>query len=273
MATATPGSPSHPAALAIAAIDCNPLCNAAEWTVADEPALARAVAQLAAGHAEAVRAALLSLSFVPLKAPPRTPTAAAIAQLEARKTGVGRYHRDGWLFQLIAWIAAIQTLRPGDLVRAPQPQMAQHGIDGLVVHLDVNTTVEAVTICEQKASGQPRKTITAKVWPGLAAYERAERDNQLLHEVTVLLTTQPTAKAVELADAILWQRARRYQAAVTIKAGKGGPQGLSHLFKGFDTHVVGDTSRRCGEALHLPSLRAWMDGFAQAVLSELRLML
>jgi hypothetical protein len=252
--------------LVIESVACS-VCEAYRWSVADQNLLASHVAKLAAGHAEVVRRALLSLSFPPLPAPPRSPADAAIAQIER----ADRYHRDGWLFQLIAWIAAVQSARTSDVVRAPQPQPAQHGIDGLVVHLDVGRAdVEGVTICEQKASEHPRRTIRSEVWPGFEVFERSERDNQLLAEVTALLQTQPLGRAVELAGAIHWGRARRYRASVTVEPGAETPTGVAHLFRGFDNSVPGNVARRKGEVLPIPSLRAWMDEFAAAVVQALR---
>jgi len=160
-------------------------------------------------------------------------------------------------------------MHPGDIVRMPQPQMAQHGFDGLIVHAAVSS-VTGVSICEQKATDDPRGKVTSEVWPEFDAFERAERDDILVAEVTSLLAAVAPTNATHLVSAIAWERSRWYRAAVTARERDGGPTGLLHLFAGYDSHVSGSITRRRGEALHLDALRPWMDRFAAAVEAHLR---
>lgn len=257
--------------IVVTPVQCQPLCHAFEWTVADEPLLIRYVAQLAAGHFAVVRESLLQLSA--RAAAPTFPSAveAAIRQLELSNTEDRRYHRDGWLFQFIAWIVAIQTAEAGDLIRAPHFYMTQQGIDGLLVHMAQDgSAVVGISICEQKASEQPRHKVVSEVWPGFSAYERNERDHQLLAEVTALLSSQGSLDALRLVDAVHWQSSKRYRAALTIAPSQRGPAGLAHLFAGYDEHVLGECERRRGEAFSVPALRTWMNDFAKAVIEALR---
>ena len=71
--------------------------------------------------------------------------------------GVQPYHRDGWMFQVMSWIAAHRHT-PGGLIRAPHMIHAHKEFDGIQIDLDSNSgAVTAVVVFEDKAGRSPRQ--------------------------------------------------------------------------------------------------------------------
>lgn len=258
--------------LHIDTIDCQPLCLAYSWTVSDEALLTLYLARLVAGQALAVARVLQTLE-VQLPAPPAVSAIdAAIARLGIPANENIRWRRDGWIFQLIAWLATWRRKSADEIVRAPQFRPGEHGIDGLLISLDSTTTqVRGVSICEQKATDNARQKIHAQVWPEIEEYERATRDDQLVAEVTALLEKVDPATATDVACAIHWNSMRWYRVAVTVRSDFASTQ-LSSLFAGFDGKVAGSVGRRHAEVLPVADLRSWMDKLCGDIISHLSLL-
>lgn len=243
------------------------LCNAYSWEITDEALLVNYLARLAVGQALAVARVLRALDPSLSAAPAETAIDAAIKRLEPPTNDQRRYRRDGWVFQMIAWLASWRNATGNDRVRAPQIRPAEHGVDGLILRLtDDATSVNSVTISEEKATDKPRKTITEKVWPEVGEYERGERDDQLVAEVAALLAQENPATASQVASAIHWHGNRWYRVAITVaKAPK-----FSQLFKGYNKQVSGARDKRRGEVLHVTNLRTWMDTICAKMIVDLR---
>lgn len=175
------------------------------------------------------------------------------------------YHRDGFLFQLIMWLAAHMDLEDGDLVALPHVQASAKGQDSIVVHR-AGGAVVALSICEDKATENPRGTVRDEVWPEIRAYEAGGRQDELRSNViaTLGLGGIPADEALLLVRRISWEGKRRYRVRVTIEGARS-----KKLFKGFDEIVIGTVDRRRGETVHLSDLRAWMTVFAAKVEAEL----
>ncbi len=176
------------------------------------------------------------------------------------------YHRDGFLFQLMMWLAAHLDLDDGDLVALPHTQASAKGQDSIVVHRAAGAVV-ALSICEDKATENPRDTVREEVWPEIKDYEAGGRRDELRSNViaTLGLGGIPADEATALVRRISWEGKRRYRVRVTVQGER-----TKRLFKGFDELVFGDVERRRGETVHLPELRAWMTKFAEKVENELR---
>lgn len=176
------------------------------------------------------------------------------------------YHRDGLLFQLVMWLAAHLDLEPGDLVAPPHSQGSAKGQDSVVVHR-ANGAVAALSICEDKATENPRKTVRNEVWPEIKEYEAGGRRDELRSNVITTLGTGGLSlvEAARIIRGISWEGKRRYRVRVTVQEER-----TPSLFKGFDDLVAGGTEMRRGESMHLPNMRAWMTRFASAVEVHLR---
>lgn len=142
------------------------LCHGSRWTVADESDLADKVARLALGQAGHVAAIFTGIDK---RSPaPRADTAAGAIKLLSVPKDKPKYHRDGWVFQAISWIAAHRA-EAGAVFRAPHMIHAHKGFDGFQLKLDDSgQNIAAVVIFEDKATEHPRRTITGDVWRGAA---------------------------------------------------------------------------------------------------------
>lgn len=176
------------------------------------------------------------------------------------------FHRDGFLFQLIMWLGAHLDLVDGDLLALPHAQATAKGQDSIVVHRS-GGAIAAVSICEDKATDNPRNTVRDHVWPEIRIYENGGRRDELRSNIIATLGLGGIAaeEATTLVRRISWENSRRYRVRVTLQEARS-----SGLFSGFAEIVSGAVERRRGETVHLPDLRAWMTEFAEKVSTELR---
>lgn len=246
------------------------LCEGSEWVVVDEDALAEHVARIAVGQYRHVAKILLGEGATST-AVTKSAKADAIALLTLKKDEKP-WHRDGWLFQAISWIAAYNT--GGIAIRAPHLIKAHKGFDGLKLEMSNSGEVTAVIIFEDKATEYPRDTIREDVWPGIAKLEQGERTNELSQEVSALLETQlrtfPELDVDAALQQIIWKEARRYRVAITVDEPHSTAQKRKGLFKDYDTHAPGDIARRGAETMCLPDLRPWMQAFADKVIARIK---
>lgn len=174
--------------------------------------------------------------------------------------GADPYHRDGWVFQVISWVAA-HRLDADALIRAPQMIKADKGLDGLIVEFD-SDDVARVVICEEKATDHARQKVKGAVWPEFADFETGARDNELVATVTALLERSGDTEPDKILADILWSDMRAYRVAVTVGEAHANDAGRKRLFKGYDTIVSGDVERRRAETFVLEDIRVWIDEIA-----------
>jgi len=260
--------------ISLSAFDDQPLCHGHIWEVKDEAKLASLVARLMLGdflHAEQILAGLdapnVQISDRAIDTQIRRVTFETGADHE-------RWHRDGWIFQLISWIAAVKASGDKFLVRAPQPRIADKGFDGLIVELRLSgESLGGVTICEDKATVDARRTVREEVWPDFGTIESGERDSELVSEVSVLLSQAgDRAMARTLIESIWWDEQRRYRISITVGEQHSGRDGRERLFAGYDACVPGECAKRRAETILVPELRSWMDSFCDQVRLSLQAM-
>jgi hypothetical protein len=252
--------------------DAPTLCHGFDWVVTDRDILAEHVARIAVGQFRHVAKILASKGTPPAKADADA-KADAIALLTL-KVGEDPWHRDGWLFQAISWIAAHTS--GGVAIRAPHLIKAHKGFDGLQLELDALGDVQAVIVFEDKATENPRKMIREDVLPGFAKLEAGERTNELSQEVAALLETQqatyPNLDVDAAVEKVVWKEARRYRVAITVDSPHDKDPKRRALFKDYDTSVVGDHGRRGAETMTIPDLRKWMQNFADLTIEKIKAM-
>lgn len=246
-------------------ISFSPISNKTQWagcvwSIDDEDKLADLVARVALGQYRCVLRVLTGTGCLPY-APAATVLEGAQKLLATTNPG-DPWHRDGWLFQVLSWIAA-HLQGDATLIAPPHMIRAHKGFDGLHVHIDEHTNeVVSVVICEDKATDNPRKMITSKVWKDFRSLQSGTRDNELTAKLGSVLDQRPDIDADAAVQNILWKNARAYRIAITIGDGDNGELGHRKLFKGYNTIVPGDVSRRRAETLYLDDLRTWMRGIA-----------
>jgi len=258
--------------LSLTPIEHGELCHGWTWTVDDEDLLAERVARIVLGQYRHV-AKILSGAGLPGPVANTEQANAAIKQLTLTE-GADPWHRDGWLFQSISWIAAHQQPSAA-LTRLPHIRKADKGFDGMQLSLNAEgTMVTAVVIFEDKATDNARDTIRDDVWPGIIALEKGERLNELSQEVSGMLDARATADPLfDLDSAIadtLWHEVRRYRVSITVGDTHNSSTTRAGLFKGFDESAPGPAERRRADTIYLPAMRNWMTEFAGRVIDEIK---
>ena len=235
-----------------------------DWSIDSDHELAKLVARIALGQYRHVLQILSETDFA--GSAPATTALEGARQLLTVPDGSDPFHRDGWLFQTISWIAAhIQDNT--SLIAPPHMQHADKGFDGLHVLIDEKTqTIRSVVICEDKATSNPRDTIHDLVWKEFSDLEAGSRDHLLTAEVSTLLATRPALDPDQAIQQILWKKMRAFRVAITVDDRHGSVDGRKRLFKGYSTVVSGGVTRRRAETLHLEDLRRWMKRLANKAL-------
>ena len=169
-------------------------------------------------------------------------------------------HRDGWMFQVISWIAAHRAGRSG-VIRSPHMRHADKGLDGLLVEFD-DMEIARVVISEEKATGNARNMVRDRVWPEFQDFETGRRDAELVDGVSTLLAGVGHPNPDAVVAAILWTEKRAYRVAVTIDDTHASKKGLKALYKGYEGAVSGEIDRRRAEAFPVQDLRPWFESIA-----------
>jgi hypothetical protein len=235
------------------------LCHGSTWSVEDQQKLADRIASVALGQSRHVQKILAGAN---LPATPTTGGAVAGAVELLTVADEDPWHRDGWIFQVMSWIAA-HTAKPGGYIRAPHMITAHKGFDGLQLELDDATgSVGAIIIFEDKATDNPRKTIREEVWPDFRQLEAGDRENVLTAEVVALLQTVPGVDPDIAIQNILWKQARHYRVSITVGNSHATDEGRVRLFRDYDTVATGVAKKRRAETFYVDHLRKWMDQLA-----------
>ncbi len=226
------------------------------WAVSNRTLLVELMALLILGqHTRATRVIrTLTASTIPNN----YASDSALGLLESPNTD----HRDGWLFQLIAWIAEAQQSDPKDILRAPHCRPIDHGFDGLSVRL--GAPPKGVVIYEQKATAHSRKKIRTEVFPEFSRVDLGERDAELVSDLFTLVSQLEDPET--FVQIYLHDSPKQYSAAVTLvpKTRK------NTLFKGYRESVKGASRRRCGSYILMPDLRPWFDKLAIEIAAKIR---
>ena len=235
------------------------------WTIDNEDELAKLIARVAIGQSRTVERILRATGDLPAGYPKGGFEGAR--QLLTVGIGTKAYHRDGWVFQVIAWIAA-HRFDEDALIRSPQMIKADKGLDGLMIEFDDNG-IAHIVICEEKATQHPRQKVKSEVWPEFKQFETGARDNELIASVTSLLEKSDDPDPDQTVADILWKEKRAYRVAVTVGEKHASPKGRKQLFKGYEDKVLGGTERRRAETLVLDDVRKWLDGIAKQALAAI----
>ena len=242
------------------------ICSGCYWSIDDEQKLAEHIAQIALGHARHVERIIAAITGV------SSMKQSVGAKRGAKKlltvdAGAEPWHRDGWMFQAMSWIAA-RHADPAVYLRAPHMILAHKGFDGLSVTLDKTTKkVLAAVVFEDKATDNPRTTIRDDVWPGFEALESGDRENELTAELVSVLGAIQQCDVDDAIENVVWSQTRHFRVSITAGESHQDDDGRKRLFKGYDVVVTGALARRRAETIFIPNLRTWMDALALKAIS------
>lgn len=233
------------------------------WEVPDDDVLAKWIAWVAIGQAFHVAEILHSLN--PIGTSPTNDAAKSDAVELLTQKGKDPWHRDGWMFQVMSWLAA-HVNRPGALIALPHLIHAEKGLDGLEILLDASQNVVATIIFEDKATENPRDTIRDDVWPEFAKFESGYGVNRLTQQASGILAAAHHPNPAAAVNKISWNTTRRYR--ISITASKSTPAYRNSLFKDYDTQVQGKIDRRKAEVFVVDDVRAWMANLATKAITQ-----
>tara|TARA_R110000850_G_scaffold226105_2_gene351430 strand:+ start:1377 stop:2165 length:789 start_codon:yes stop_codon:yes gene_type:complete len=233
--------------------------SGATWVVEDEKFLIELIARVAIGQSRVVERILRATGDLP----PGFPKGGfeGAKKLLFADPGGDPYHRDGWIFQIISWIAA-HIENNNSQICAPHMIHAHKGFDGLMVEFD-DEGIAYVIISEDKATGKPRSMVRDKVWPEFMEMETGKRDNELIASVTSLLAISGEPNPDAAVASILWGDKRAYRVAVTVGDQHSTKEGRKKLYKGYEAVVSGDVGKRRAATLHIPNIRTWFSQIAE----------
>jgi hypothetical protein len=261
---------SHP--LLTKAVPIDDYCTGDHWSAQDKTQLARLIAIVAMG--QAAYAAYILKQLLP--ATPafndddlrREAKVMLTVQEDGKRPRAGypRWQRDGFIFEVISWIAARQTHGEVALLKDPHISATSQGLDGLMIELaDDKSKVVMTTVFEDKCTDNPRETFLQKVIPALLERHRNKRSAELVAAASVLLRTAgiDEAAAARLAAAVMNRRQRRYRAAFALTTEHDSQEKRQKLFKGYDALDGVSAKQRVGASLIVNGkLREWFDGLA-----------
>lgn len=268
---------SHPLLTETVPIDGH--CIGDRWSVQDISQLARMTAVIAMGQAAYAAHILKELL-------PATPAftnndlcneakVKLTIQEDGKKprTGYPRWQRDGFIFEVISWIAARQDLGALALMKDPHVSATSQGIDGLMIELaEDKSKVAMTTVFEDKCTENPRETFLGKVIPAFLERHQNKRSAELVAAAAVLLRMAgiDDAAAAQLSAAVMDSGQRRYRAAFALTKEYDGQKEREKLFKGYDTLAGISQNQRVGASLIVSGeLREWFDAVAAQAIAYL----
>jgi hypothetical protein len=246
--------------------DCSPLVIDNEFEVNNEDLLAEYVGKIVLGHYAHVKRIIKALSTTNL-AIHDSDIQSAIDRLK----GTSSDKRDGWIFQIISWLALFSE-NNGKKFYCQQPHdaPAQHGLDGIAILLNDSSTIDSIIITEDKCTGSHRVLIP-KVWEEFKQFERGDHDNKLVSRISALIEHLDDGSVLEVnRNNIYLKDIRQYRVGINRNDTYQTEQKRKDLFKGYDECVKDTIShRRYASTLHKEDIRAWMEQFSQKVIKYL----
>ncbi|QJC56149.1 hypothetical protein HC248_01435 [Polaromonas vacuolata] len=245
----------------------DPLWGGNTWSVPNDDELASWIAWVAVGQAHHI--ATILHAAMPSGPLPTNADAKADAIALLTQAGADPSHRDGWMFQVMSWLAAHRNT-PGALIALPHLIHAEKGLDGLEILLDASHAVVATVIFEDKATKNSRKTIREDVWPEFQKFETGLGVNRMTQQATGILAAAQHPAPSEAASKIVWKTSRRYR--VSITAENSTLDSRKSLFKDYETTVPGVIERRRAEVFVVGDLRTWMAKLATNSIAQVNAM-
>ncbi|WDG17044.1 hypothetical protein [Microbacterium sp. Clip185] len=237
------------------------------WEPRDLDALATAVADLALGQWLHVEELLRSEE--PWRVSGADYAIDGAISLLTVPAGKDPWHRDGWVFQLVSWLAAVEE-NDGP-ARIPQMDQASKGFDGLQIAVNSRSgQPKRIVVFEDKATNSPRDTVRDDVWKSFAELETGSRNPALAAEVGYLLSRIPLTDPRKTIDHLMRkQSGRAYRVSITTKAHHARAERFNGLFDGFEETVPGKRRRRRANVLEIADLRPWMDDLCDRAIAVL----
>lgn len=233
------------------------------WCAQNCDDLATVLAWLVLGHVLHVERILSSQGSEHVDPPEVTPELINTAVQALSQSGID--HRDGWLFQMVSWLAAKEEY-PEAQIKAPQPRMSEPGFDGIVLEVAAST-IQSLVVFEDKATLRPRATVL-EVFEQLKQLESGARDTELVAEVSTLLKQVQNIDAATVVSEAAWLTRKRFR--VSVATNKNSLPPAVHVFKGYDKAVSGARNRRLANLLLHEDMRSFFGQLSERIIAKLK---
>lgn len=261
--------------LQIEQMDCSPITIDNGYKVIDLDLLAKWIAQLLMGNSVHITRIIEGLD--PHYANLRNEAIdSIIAKIDVPANDkVAIYKRDGWLFQMISWIALNMNLHASFkkeqiYMNVPHTAPAQQGIDGFALVLDEKRMIKHIIITEDKCTKDGKGKINSQVFPEFTNYENGRNDNRVLAEIGGLIRNEDGgALLIGVQDDITNNQYWVYRIGVTRQSVHNYQDGRKDLYDGYEKIVKGNIKRRDSASIHIEDLRNWMANLCKMVVKEL----
>lgn len=252
---------SHSPALTCQACSIDADCIGERWVVADLNELAAFVAIVAMGQAS--QAAHILEELIP--ATPAFSTSdlrnEAIVKLTIQKTpstprtGYPKIQRDGYIFEIVSWLAAKTYYGNDVLLKNPHISATTQGLDGFMLELNPSKSdILSTTVFEDKCSDHPRKTFLQSVIKTFQDRNDNLRSAEIIDAAGTLLSGAglSSGAAAALSAAVTDKSKRNYRAAFSVSSTHDSLASRQALFANFDRVTGIDASQRIGASFVSP---------------------
>ena len=254
------------------------VCDCERWDVSSEDQLARIISIVAMG--QALHAAEIVRTLIPADPAFESINSfnAARDQLQIHGTtdeqrNTSRWHRDGFIFEVISWVAIQKTASAKSLMKTPHVKATTQGLDGLLLEVTSSPPeIQRATICEDKCSENPRETFRDKVLPVFKRHHDGKREPELVAEAASLLAQLGLGgtEATKAASRVVDLNARRYRAALAVETAHDSLVERKKLFKSFNDLLGTNQSQRLAATFIVEGkLREYFDSLATKAISFL----
>ncbi|MFX1737962.1 hypothetical protein PXJ20_30120 [Paraburkholderia sp. A1RI_3L] len=242
------------------------------WIANDEGTLAAMVGIVAMGQASHAAEILAEL----VQPTPAFTQADLVAEAKITLTvqekkqepriGYPRWQRDGFIFEVISWIAARQSHGEHAFLKDPHVSSTSQGVDGLMLELSIDRSkIERSTVFEDKCSDNPNHIFDYKVIPAFKDRHENRRNAEIISTASVLLRTAGigNSNAARMSAAVTERSIRRYRAALAVTDTHDTDKERRELFAKY-VELEGLTKdQRLGACFVVPpKLRDWFDKLA-----------
>jgi hypothetical protein len=251
--------------------DCSPLVIDDEYSITDEGKLAEYVGEVVLGYFAHVKRIINELEVSGSKVGENEIDLAIAKVNSSGKNDVEIYKRDGWLFQIISWLALlVENKGKSFYCQQPHDAPAQHGIDGVAIILSTEFLIEQLIITEDKCTTNHRDRI-AEIWEEFREFEKGSNNNKLVSRISALIEHLNDGKVLEANQNNIYNNnLRKYRVGLNRKDGHQSSNGRKKLFKDYDNCVTGDDPhRRFASTVHQNGIRNWMEQFSLKVIAYL----
>jgi len=251
--------------------DCSPLVIDNEFYINDEDILAQHVGKIVLGHFAHVKRIILTLSTtIPITE--NFDIEIAIKRLSSTgKEDKDIEKRDGWVFQIISWLALIvENKEKRFYCQQPHDAPAQHGLDGIAVILNNTHTIENIIVCEDKCT-ENHRVLIPRIWEEFSEFERGDHNNKLVSRISALIEQLDEGNVLEAnLNSIYSKNIRKYRVGINRNNTYQTQPQRKKLFKGYDSCVSGIAPhRRFASTFYQDDIRDWMEQFSLKVIKYL----